>query len=34
MEDELIEYYLKWELGWLLTAGYEDDVKRVKEKMK
>ncbi len=31
MEDDLIEYFLKWELEWLLPAGYEDDVK---EKMK
>ena len=34
MEDDLIEYFLKWELGWLLLTGYEDDVKRVKEKLK
>ena len=34
MEDDLIEYFLKWELGWLIPAGYEDDIKRVKEKMK
>ena len=34
MEDDLIEYFLKWKLGWLLPAGYEKDVKRVKEKMK
>ena len=34
MEDDLIEYFLKWELEWLISAGYEKDVKRVKEKMK
>ena len=34
MEDDLIEYFLKWELEWLLPAGYEDDIKRVKEKTK
>ena len=34
MEDDLIEYFLKWELEWLIPAGYEDDVKRVKEKTK
>ena len=34
MEDDLIEYFLKWELEWILPAGYEDDIKRVKEKMK
>ena len=31
MEDDLIEYFLKWKLEWLLPAGYED---KVKEKMK
>ena len=34
MEDDLIEYFLKWELQWLISASYEDDIKRVKEKMK
>ena len=34
MKDDLIEYFLKWELGWLLPAGYEQDIKKVKEKMK
>ena len=34
MEDDLIEYFLKWELEWLLPTGYEDDIKREKEKMK
>ena len=34
MEDDLIEYFLKWEFEWLIPCEYEDDVKRVKEKMK
>ena len=34
MDDDLIEHFLKWELEWLLRAGYEDDIKRVKEKTK
>ncbi len=34
MEDDLIEYFLKWELEWLISCEYEEDVKRIKEKMK
>ena len=34
MKDDLIEYFLKWELGWLLPACYEDDVNKIKEKTK
>ena len=34
MEDDLIEYFLKYELEWLILCEYEDDVKRVKEKLK
>ena len=34
MEDDLIEYFLRWELEWLIPCEYEKDVKRVKEKMK
>ena len=34
MEDDLIEYFLKWELEWLIPYEYEKDVKRVKDKMK
>ena len=34
MSEELIKYFLDWGLEWLIPAGYEDDIKRVKEKMK
>ena len=34
MSEELIKYFLDWELEWLLPAGFEDDIKRVKEKIK
>ena len=33
MKDDLIEYFLKWELGWLLSAGYEDKVKEIKKQL-
>ena len=31
MIDDLIEYFLKWELEWLIPCEYED---KVKEKIK
>ena len=34
MSEELIKYFLDWGLEWLLPAGFEDDIKRVKEKIK
>ena len=33
MEDDLIEYFLKWELEWLIPCEYENDVKREKENL-
>ena len=33
MEDDLIEYFLKWELDWLLLTGYEDKVKEIKKQL-
>ena len=33
MEDDLIEYFLKWELEWLLPTGYEDKVKEIKKQL-
>ena len=34
MSEELIKYFLDWGLEWLIPAGFEDDIKRVKEKIK
>ena len=31
-KDEII-YFLKWELEWLLPAGYEDEVKQIKKEL-
>ena len=32
MSEELIKYFLDWELEWLLPAVFEDEIKRVKDK--
>ena len=31
-KDEII-YFLKWDLGWLLTIKYEKEVKQIKEEL-
>ena len=33
MEDDLIEYFLKWELEWLIPCKYEDKVKEIKKQL-
>ena len=33
MEDDLIDYFLKWELGWLIPCEHEDKVKEIKKKL-
>ena len=30
--DEII-YFLKWELGWLIPAKYENEVKQIKKEL-
>ncbi len=33
MEDDLIEYFLKWELGWLIPCEYEKEVEQIKKQL-
>ena len=31
MEDDLIEYFLKWKLSWMIPCKYEKEVEQIKK---
>ena len=33
MSEELIKYFLEWDLGWLIPAGFENEVEQIKKEM-
>lgn len=33
MSEELIKYFLDWDLGWLIPCEYENEVEQIKKEM-